>query len=292
LGRTPIDLRPLLSHLADPEARRAAGRWVLAACAAGFVVSLIVLAGLGYGLDRWVFVLLVWGALVFVPLRIAIEAAQTFGARARRAVAAEAATDPRRYERAAYLPFVVHALAGRAAPPPRICTPLHARQAAEAAVAILGRIGASPGAADAHRGAVQALLAAVAHAASTVGATATGAAAGNIQARWDGARALGGLSVLTSLMGAAFDDRWGRPPDLPELNGRRLDDYLASALDYCDEAALEVEALPWTEPPLAPPAADHAGEVVAAWEGFVAAGLPAPRALATFLDILLPPRPA
>jgi hypothetical protein len=274
------DPRVLLSRLADPGARRAAGRGLLVACAAGFAVTLALLAA-GGGLHRWVFALLVWGALVFVPLRILIESAETLGARARRAVAAEAAADPRRYERPAYLPFVVAALADRGPPPPRICTPAHARQAAEAAAALLGRIQRSGRDAEVHRGALRALVAAVAQSAADVSA----AAAGNIQARWDGARALGALSVLTSIVGAAFDDRWGAPADLPELDGRALDDYLAAALDYCDEAALQVDALPWTEPTLA--TSTDARGVVAAWQAFLAAGLPAPRALAAFLDALL-----
>jgi hypothetical protein len=278
------DPRVLLSRLADPDARRAAGRALLVACAAGFAVTLALLAA-GGGLHRWVFALLVWGALVFVPLRILIESAQTLGARARRAVAAEVAADPRRYERPAYLPFVVASLADRGPPPPRICTPAHARQAAEAAAALLERIHRSGRDAEVHRGALRALVAAVARAAADVSATATGGAAGNIQARWDGARALGALSVLTSIVGAAFDDRWGAPADLPELDGRALDDYLAAALDYCDEAALQVDALPWTEPSLATSTDAHG--VVAAWQAFLAAGLPAPRALAAFLDALL-----
>ncbi|MDQ7859835.1 MAG: hypothetical protein RB149_13625, partial [Armatimonadota bacterium] len=278
------DSRVLLSRLADPGARRAAGRWLLVACAAGFAATLAVLAA-GGRLDRWVFALLAWGALVFVPLRILIEAAETFAARARRAVSAEAAADPRRYERAAYLPFVVAALADRAPPPPRICTPAHARAAAEAAAALLERVHRSGRDAEVHRGALRALVTAVAQSAADVSAAATGGAAGNIQARWEGARALGALSVLTSIVGAAFDDRWGRPADLPELNGRGLDDYLAAALDYCDEAALQVDALPWTEPPL--PAAADARGVVASWQAFLAAGRPAPRALAAFLDALL-----
>jgi hypothetical protein len=251
----------------------------------------MALAGLGHGIDRWVFVLLVWGALVFVPLRILIETGEFFGARARRAVAVEVAAAPRRYDRPAYLPFVVQALAERAAPLPRICTPPQARQAWEAAVAVLDRIRTSDRAAEAHREALRALVAAVAHAAAGVSATATGTAAGNIQARWDGARALGALSVLTSILGVAFDDRWGRPPDLPALDGRDLGHYLSAALDYCDEAALQVEALPWTEPPLVSSGADNAADVVTAWQAFLAAGLPAPRALAAFIDALLSPRP-
>ncbi|MGH2405695.1 MAG: hypothetical protein ACRDGN_14725, partial [bacterium] len=93
------------------------------------------------------------------------------------------------------------------------------------------------------------------------------------------------------VLAALYVDRWGGPPPLPELGDRTLSDYLDAALDYCDEAALKVDALPWTEPLLRwPPNSADAEGVRATWRAFVAAGTPAPRALQAFLGTVLPAR--
>ncbi len=278
----------MLSHLADADARKAAARWLFALCAIGFAASLAGLVALGYGLERWVFVLLVWAVLVFVPLRILIESLQTVGAGMRRTVAGRVAADPRRYDDPALLPVVVRALFDRAVILPRICRPQHAQQVREAAAAIIGRTAGRADAAEGLRGAIRTLLAAAAQEAAAVSATATGSAAENIQARWEGARALGALGGLVRLLAAAHADRWGVGPAVPELGGRDLNEYLDGVLDYCDEAALQVDALPWTEPPLASgvPAAE-VEEIRITWRAFLAAGTPAPRALAAFVNTML-----
>ncbi|MGH2668058.1 MAG: hypothetical protein ACRDH5_02880, partial [bacterium] len=268
----------------------------------GFATSLGVLAALGYGADRWVFVLVVWAVLVFIPLRIAIEALQTVGVRMREAVADRVAADPRRYERPELIPILVRRLFARNVTMPRITTPAQARKAREAASAIMRRAGSAGGSAPALAGAMSATVAAVELEAVALSAAASGAAADDIQSRWEGARALGALAAMIQVLAAAYADRWGGLPSLPGLGDRPLRDYLESALDYCDEAALKVDALPWTEPLLgATSTAADADDVRTAWRAFVNAGTPpghppasgypaAGRALEAFLETVLPAR--
>jgi len=280
----------MMSRLADGGVRDALGRYLIVGCIAGFVASLALLQIVGHGLDRWMFVLIIWVVLIFIPLRIAVEALRPFGARMRRRVADNLAGDPRRFERAEMLPIVVGDLAAREVTMPRFTKPEHALKARETAVAILQRTAAGPDAAATLHGAIRATLAAAATEAVAVSASATGVAADTIQDRWDGARALGGLTALVALLAAAYRDRWGAPPDLPELDGRPLRDYLDAAFDYCDEAALQVDALPWVEPPLASSLGLQTIDGVrAAWKAFLAAGTPAPRALDAFVSVVVSP---
>ncbi len=279
-----MDLRLMLSHLADADARTTAARWLLALCLIGFVLTLAGLSAFGYGLNRWIFVLLVWTALVFVPLRILLESLQTVGTGIRRTMAGRIATDPRRYDDPTLLPFAIRALFDREVVLPRICKPQHGQQAREAAAAIIAGRSGGPQAEKELSRIIQTLLAASSQEAAALSAAATGSAADNIQARWEGARALGALVTLVQLLGAAYSDRWGAPPSPQELEGRTLRDYLDAVLDYCDEAALQVDALPWTEPPLAVDVpAGRLNDIRDAWRGFLAAGTPAPRALAAFV---------
>ncbi len=288
-----MDPRMMLSHLADADARTAAARWLLALCLIGFAATLVGLSAFGYGLDRWLFVLLVWTALVFVPLRILLESLQTVGAGMRRTVAGRIATDPRRYDDPAMLPLAIQTLFDREVVLPRICKPQHGQQARDAAAAIIGGTSGRPDAAEELTRVIRTLLATSSQEAAALSAAATGSAADNIQARWEGARALGALGALVRLLGAACADRWGVGPAVPELEGRTLRDFLDAVLDYCDEAALQVDALPWTEPLLTPemPAVSME-EIRGTWRGFLAAGTPAPRALAAFVGAVvksLPP---
>jgi hypothetical protein len=284
-----IRARILLSQFADPAVRRTAGWWLLAACLSGFVLSMAVMAGLGYGLQRWVFILLVWTVLIFVPARILIESAATLGARARRALAARLAADPRRYERSAALPLILADLAERTVTLPRICRPRDGRAATAAAVGVVLGANATRGAQDVLRETIRRLVLVIGQEASALSASVTGAAADNVQARWEGARDLGAMAALASILAAVSADRWGTFPSVPELGGRGLEPYLAAAMDYCDEAALEVDALPWTEPPVPSNLPEETlREIRDAWHEFMAAGLPAPRALESFLVTIIP----
>src|SRR2546426_2559134 len=74
---SPMTLRRLLSNLGDAEARRRAARTLAVLCAIGYALTIVVMAGSGAGLRRWFFALLVWGALIYTPLHILLEAFQT-----------------------------------------------------------------------------------------------------------------------------------------------------------------------------------------------------------------------
>jgi hypothetical protein len=235
-----------------------------------------------------VFVLLVWVALVFLPARIFLEASQTLAARTQRAIAARIATDPARYERAAALPVMVRAFAQQVALP-RICQPHHRRSAVEAAIAIIARANERPAPQAVLRAVIARLVVAAAREAAALSAGVAGAAAVNIQTRWERARALGALGGLAAVLAAIHADRWGVQPSVDALGGRGLAEYLIAVMDYCDEAALKVDALPWTEPPVtAGPDAATIDAIRATWLAFLAAGRPAPRALAAFVHAVLP----
>lgn len=284
-----MDAELLLSRLADASARRSAARWLLALCGLGSAASLATLAAMGFGLDRWLFVVVVWAVLIFVPVLILMQAAPSLTAGLRRRTAARIVAHPRRYEIPAYLQVVVDELAARALTLPRICHPVHRQQAAEAAVAILARAAGRPDVPGALRAAIGVLVAATARATTALSSAAAGEAAESIQTRWDGARALGALAALTTILAAAYADRWSQPPNLPELQGESLEEYLGSVLDYCDEAALQVDALPWVGPEVASAVQDAAlGDVALCWRAYIAAGLPAPRALEAFAASVLP----
>lgn len=276
-----------LARLADPSARATAARWLLAGCALGFAITLVGLALTHQAGARWLFALVVWSTLVYLPLRLLMEAVGSLAPGLRRAVAARVAADPDRYRRPAWRELMVGDLYAREVVLPRIAHPVQARQIREAAVEIIGRAMGRPEPRAAVRDVIRGLVAAIGHAGPALSARATGAAAAPIQARWEDARALGALAGLARLLAAAHTDQWDVPPEIPELGGRALSVYLEAAVDYCDEAALEVEAVPWTEPSLSSSedAAD-AGTVWARWTAFVAAGSPAPRALAALLEVL------
>lgn len=281
-----------LSRLADAEAGKTASRWLPWLCATGYLTTMAGQAALGYGLERWLFFLLVWAVLIFVPLRIAIEPLQTLGAGMRRQVVRRIPADPRRYEDPALLALFVAELFEQAVTMPRITLPQHARAAREAAVAILARTAGRAALPATLLDATRTAVAVIAREVAEVSEGATGATAASIQTRWDGARTLGGLAAMAQILDAAFTDRWGAPPDLPEMDGRPVRAFLEDVLEYCDEAALQVDALPWTRPPCrSPRPADRPAEdldaVWAAWRAFVTAGSPSPRAQAALVGTIL-----
>jgi hypothetical protein len=280
-------MRAWFSRLATEEARRAATRWALAACVAGAAITIALLAAAGR-LDRWLFAVLAWGALVFMPAWLLITAAQGLGPRARAALAARVATDPARYQHAGSLRLTVERLADGALAMPRICLPVNRRQAIEAAIALINDARPRPPAATALVASIRRALVLATDEALHLSAAATGPAADNIQARWDSARALGAISALAAILVEVHRDQSGSPPGLPELAGREASGQLAALFDYADEAAMEVDAPPWSEPRLIGAEASLEQVVAAreAWHAFIRAGLPAPRALAAFVQSL------
>jgi len=241
-----VNLRLLLSSLASPAARSAAARWLLVVCAFGYVLTLMIMFALGAGTSRWFFALLAWGLFVYVPLRILLEAFQTIAPALRRTLVDQTVHRADRYDTRTSIELMVDTLYAGSVTMPRIATPLQGVRARAAAVAILLRLrrnDAAPLALVLTR-----CLAAVDAWVRDLG-VAAGREAGNIQIRWVGVRSVIALAALTKILIAAAADR-GEAPFVPELDPQLADEYLDACLDYCDDLALQTEALPWDAPAL------------------------------------------
>lgn len=279
-----MGLRLTISRLASSGTRASAARALAVFAILGFVLTMLVVVAAGGTLEQWLFVLLVWVLFVYVPLRILLEAAQTLAPRLRRRLAAQAAGHPRRYATRQGIELMVDRLFERAVVMPRIVMPVHAETARAGAAAVLARAGDAAG----WRGAAGACLGAVDRWVTWVGEWAAGETGGNIQARWGEVRALAAMAAMTRVLLAAYEDRTGTP--FADTDGPLADPvaFLDACLDYCDDLALQVEVVPWPEPPLGlplPPAS--ADEVHAAWKTFVETEPPAVAARTAFVDVLL-----
>lgn len=241
-------LQLFLSTLGSADARRGAARVLLIACAAGYGLTLAVMATAGTGLGRWFFALLVWALLVFVPLRIALEALQTIAPAIRRRLVAQTGRRANRYATRASLELVVDGLFADDVVMPRIATPAQAQKAREGTVAVLLRTGGDD-AAGIHTAAVRCVAAVERWMVDASNRSAREAAA-NVQARWADIRALTGLAVATKMLVAAYRDRHGRPFAAGALDGETADAYLDTCLDFCDRLALEVDVARWDAIPL------------------------------------------
>jgi len=274
-----------LSRLADPGRRRAAVRGLVALAAAGFGLTMLVLAASGRGTDRWFFVLVVWLALVFVPLWLVTAAFETLGALLRGRAAARLAGRPDRYQTPAGATLMVEELFARHVVMPRISTPAEIAKAREAAAALAVRATRRPPPPDPLPAALTACLACIESWGRELGDQAVGSV--EIQARWGSVRALAALAGMCRAVVAVMEDRTGRPLTAGE-DGRSCTAFLEDALDYCDDLALEVAAPPWPEAALGL----RVGPGVTAglrdaWLAYVATPPPAPTALEAFLAVAL-----
>jgi hypothetical protein len=240
-----MGLRLFLSSLGSADARRGAARALLAVCAAGYVLTLMLMAAAGAGLSRWFFVLLVWALMVYVPLRIGLEAMQSIAPAMRARLVAQAGGRADRYGTRASIELLVDGLFADAVIMPRIATPTQSSKAREGAVAILLRdAGGIPIA-------VGRCLATVEQWMTDITDWSAHHAPANIQARWADLRALTGLIAATKVLVAAHGDRLGRSFDAGALDGDAADVYLDTCLDSCDRLALEFDVAPWDAGPLA-----------------------------------------
>lgn len=279
-----MDLRLSLSRLASAETRAAAGRGLAILCAVGFGLTMIVLvAAGGRAADQWFFVLLVWALFVYIPLRILLEAAQTFAPALRRRLIAKAATQSGRYASRSGIELMVDGLFEREVVMPRITTPIQRAKAKDGAVAVLTKAEAIDGGL---RGAAGDCLASVEGWVAHLGSWAASEGQ-NIQARWGEVRALAAMAAMTKVLIAAHEDRGGAA--FGSGNGQVADpaEFLDACLDYCDDLALEVDVVPWEERPLTLPLRPgRAEELRAAWKTFVDTGPPALDARAMFIQLL------
>lgn len=269
-----------LSTLASPSARESAARWLLAVCAAGYVVTLAVMVARGAGPQRWFFALLAWALFVYVPVRIVLETLQSIGPAMRQTLAEQAAARPDRYASRGSIELLVERFSRMRVVMPRIARPVEGVRARAGATAVLIRL--------TRRDAVTLpdvltrCLATIDGWIHDLGLQFGRDAAGNIQARWDAVRAVTALAALTKVLLAAAEDRGDPPP--AELPMPVADEYLDACLDYCDDLALQVEIVPWTEPTLdlgVPP--ERTREVRERWLQYCEVDPPAVDARTAFL---------
>lgn len=279
-----MNLRMALSRLDSAEARAGVARALALFCAIGYVLSLAVLFATGIGLDRWLFVLLMWALLVYLPLRILLEAFQTIAPGIRRALVTQAVSDPARYRSSGSIELVVDGLFAQDVLMPRITKPQDGQKAREGSAAVL-RANLSQRIDLEHVSAR--CLGTVEQWTTDLSSWARGAAPQNIQARWAGLRALASFAALTKILLGAVADQSGHRQSGP-LPWRDLREYLDACLDYCDRLALEADVTPWTEASLSiSMSADDAAAIRMAWTAYVETPPPAIEARNNFVKTLL-----
>jgi hypothetical protein len=281
-----MTLRRLLSSLANAEVRRDAARTLAVLCAVGYVLTLVMMAASGAGLRRWFFALLVWGALIYAPLRILLEAVQSLAPAIRQRLIVQTAARGDRYTSRPAIELMVDGLFADGVVMPRIATPVQYAKAKAGVVAVL--VAARQGDGTAVARAAQCCLATVEQWVTHLASWAAAHAPANIQARWSDTRALAGLAAVTTILIAAYEDRSGHQFAAGEVTGKAATAYLEACLDFCDEMALEVDAVPWTEPAL------HLGldaslceQTRAAWKTFSETPAPALDARTAFVNAVL-----
>lgn len=240
--------RRLLSTLTDAGSRQTTARALGVICVVGYIATLWTMAASGAGLRRWFFALLVWAVVVYIPLRIVLEAIYSLAPSLRTKLIAQTVTRSDRYASRGTIELVVDGFIADAVVMPRIATPAQHGKVKEGAVAILMGVRHDGDAAAAR--AAQRCLAVVERWVSQSASWSAGQAAHNIQARWATVRALAALAGMTRVLIAAFEDRSGRKFSVGPVDSARATAYLEACLDFCDQMALEVDVAPWTEPAL------------------------------------------
>lgn len=280
-----MNLRLALSRLESAEARAGVGRALAILCAFGYIFSLAVVFATGIGLERWLFLLLVWVLLVYLPLRILLEAFQTIAPAIRRALVLQAASDPARYRSGGSIELIVDGLYGQDVLMPRIAKPQDGQKARDASAAVL-RMASRRSHTDVEHASHQ-CLGTVEQWTADLSAWAQSAAPQNIQARWAGLRALASFAALNKVLLGAVADQSGRRI-VVQQPWRDPGEYLDACLDFCDRLALEVDVMPWTEPPLGISVSpDDAAAIRTAWTAYVETPPPAIEARNNFVKTLL-----
>lgn len=280
-----MGIRDRLAAMASDRGRRSAIYWVAGLTAAGFIVTILFLAATGGPTQLWPFVLIVWGILIFIPLWLVIQAFQTLGPSLRRKMAQAATTRQDRYVRPASASLVVEEMFDRHVVMPRIATPLQGEKALEAATALVLRTSRGKDSVELLRSGITRCLQGVDGWVRDVTRYASEEVPDNIQARWSAVRALAALAAMSKALVAVYDDLAPAYVTLP-VDGRSLHGFLDSALDFCDDLAIQVDVAEWEEPPLDLPVDPATVQRLrAAWQEYADAPQPAQHALETFLSV-------
>jgi hypothetical protein len=267
-----------LASLASADSRRRWGRYLLAGCGAGFLATTAAL-----GWDRWFFWAMLWGAGVFVPLRLGVELA---GARGRKVRDAYREGFPDRIT-PANLPLVAQGVYERDVLMPRIVTPPYAAKVQETVVAVGRAALARPQPGEALRRAAWQLVGAAdgwmaeMRAQRELDPTST-----NIQARWHEVRSLAVLAASARVLVALSEELSGEPFRAPGVDAQSVRAFLDDALAYLDRAALDPDVPPWTGVPLGA-WTPEAVELRRRWDAYLDVVGPAPSRLAAVVEQLV-----
>ncbi len=231
------DLSLWVAQLAPGESRRRFGRYLLVGCGAGFSATAAV-----FGWDRWFFWAMLWGAGVFVPLRLAVE---LLGARGQRLRASFRDQFPDRVT-SENLPLVAHGVYEREVLMPRIVTPPYVAKVHETVVAVGRAALRKPEPGEVLRRAAAALVGvADGWMAEMRAQRQADPASTNIQARWHEVRSLAVLAATARVLVALCEELSGEPFHAPGLDAHGVRTFLDDALAYLDRAALDPEVPPW-----------------------------------------------
>ena len=267
-----------LARLANAQGRRRLGRYLLAGCAGGFLATSGAL-----GWERWFFWAMLWGAAVFVPLRLAVELA---GARGQHVRVAYRQAFPDRVT-AGNLPLVVQGVYEREVLMPRIATPPYVAKVQETVVAV-GRaaLATSQPGEVLRRAAWRLVGVADGWIVEMRVQRERDPASTNIQARWQEVRSLAVLAAAARVLVALSEELGGQPFHVPGLDAEQVRAFLDDALAYLDRAALDPDVPPWHGTPLGVWTPEVV-ELRSRWEHYLEVVGPAPSRLAAVVEELV-----
>jgi|FaiFalDrversion3_1042247.scaffolds.fasta_scaffold00063_6 hypothetical protein len=264
-----------LHGLSTPDGRRRANRWLVVACAAGFGLS-----GTAFGWDRWFFWLMVWGGIVYVPVRLALEwlSSRERRQRQRYRVSLPDRITPHNLPLAAQALWDREVLLPRIVPPPLV-------EKAQLAVVALGRwaLTRDPSGEEIRRTAVR--LAAAAEGWMAELSATWPEEAQSIQARWRDVRGLSALMATTRVLACLYEEIARQPFYGPGISAEALQAFVDRSLDFLDRAALDPDLPRWHGELLGlwTPEAKILRE---RWEAYCEAPGPAPGRMEAVLEVL------
>ncbi len=288
-------IRHILSRLARPDVRRAAGRTWLGLCLAGTGATLLAV-----GFRHLFFVATVWLVCIFAPVRIALEALHTLGPRIRDRLYRDLAGRRDRYATREDIALMAEALFGRDVQMPRLAPPVLGAKVVEAAGRLCDRAllrGAGPAGlrriATTCAGLLERWVGTIAageRGETDLSGGGDGAAPpalwnprASIQEQWVTLRAVAGLAALVKVLVAVVEDSTNRPLD----GGAAIRSVSEAAMDYADQLGLRLDGPPWEDVAGVPPTTlPHTvvSRLADTWTAFCAAPQPAPRRLMAFIE--------
>ncbi len=306
-----MTIRHWLAQLSDPAGRRTFGRTWLGVCLSAALCHIFLNIVVFH--DPYVFfVLAVWLAVVYAPVRIAVEVLHVVGPRLRRQLEQKLEHREDRYATRQHIAMMGELFFHREVRLPPLAPADLAAKVIAAAVELSDRAlrtGPGPNRLLRVTGTCAALLQ------QWVGAIASDAANASvpdhprsarhggdegankrqavlwnprdpIQTQWATLRAMVGLAALTKTLTALYEDSAARTLD----DGPALRTMADAAMDYADQVGLELDGATWEGvsglPRTTTLPQDRVSELADRWRTFCGAPHPAPRRLQAFIDTL------